>query len=122
MMKTPWEIQRSLFCCTEYECHKCYYERECEGRKMAETLLPDVLDFVVELKKERDRAIAERDAAIKCAQRFSYDNTKKCRWCKFAKYSESAKKWIPCAHPGPLFPFYPHCTRFEYVYREENAK
>lgn len=63
--------------------------------------------------------LKERDAAIKVLQRFSYDNTKKCRWCKFAKYSESDKRWIPCAHPRSLFPYYQHCTRFEYEYRAE---
>ena len=55
--KTPWEIKRSLFCCSEGECHKCYYERECEGRKMAETLLPDVMDYVKQVEQERDTAV-----------------------------------------------------------------
>lgn len=117
-MKTPWEIQRSLFCCTEGECHKCYYEKECEGRKMAETLLPDVLDFIVELKKERD-------AAVKCAQRFSYCNERKCRWCRFG-FLDKDKEW-DCAHPlkdAPCKgnPFAYPCRRFEYVYREGTEK
>lgn len=61
-MKTPWEIKRSLFCCSEGECHKCYYENECDavrGRIMCNALLEDNMAYIQQLEKERDAAVRD---------------------------------------------------------------
>lgn len=71
----------------------------------------------------------ELAAAKRVLQRFSYDNTHKCRWCKFSKPAVMGR--VICDHPAlhvrhkeitDALPFYPHCTRFEYEYKEENEK
>lgn len=75
--------------------------------------------------KEIVRLSLELSAAVKCAQRFSFFNERKCRWCRFG-FLDEEKEW-DCAHPlkdAPCKgnPFAYPCRRFEYVYREENAK
>lgn len=99
-----------LFTCSFPYCEECN----------SEVVPKDFHDRCMELEIKANHQLArELKAAIKVLQRFSYCNENKCRWCKFAKYSESDKRWIPCAHPRSLFPYYQHCTRFEYEYRAE---
>ena len=85
----------------------------------------DLMRLIDETVVESEQFKQERDAAVKCAQRFSYCNERKCRWCRFGFLDED-KEW-DCDHPlkdTPCKgnPFAYPCRRFEYVYREENAK
>lgn len=96
------------------DCKECLLAYECHTG----TLYEEAADAI-------ERLLNERDAAVKCAQRFSYCNERKCRWCRFGALDED-KEW-DCNHPRrdePTKgnPFAYPCRLFEYVYREENAK
>ena len=58
--RTPWQIKRSLFHCSEGECDRCDYFDECfneKGTNMHIALLLDTMDYIQQLEKERDAAI-----------------------------------------------------------------
>lgn len=57
--KTPWQIKRSLFHCSEGECDRCDYFDECynkKGTNMHIALLLDTMEYIHQLEKERDAA------------------------------------------------------------------
>lgn len=57
--KTPWQIKRSLFYCSEGECDRCDYFDECyneKGTNMHIALLLDTMDYIHKLEVERDAA------------------------------------------------------------------
>lgn len=124
-MKTPWEIKRSLFCCSEGECHKCYYENECDatrGRIMCDALQEDNMAYIQQLEKERDAAIVDIKNAKWCL----------CHVCKNYYRPDPTVRHYACKALGEFSDFrindeedsfIAHCGKFAWRgVCEENAK